>query len=161
MHTVLVLGHIISTDTRRMLQDLPGKDILNEILFLLLLFFQELDGCNYFTHYESSSLCYTLAECVSFSMETCTDCISGDSTCGGCGSGGVCNGTELAITDDKSETACSYRCSVTEDCQWYSFDGMSASCTLTSDCQKVVDCNMCVHGEKSCGNTNEGETPIT
>ena len=128
-----------------------------EAQFILFFKFQDLDGCNYFTHYDSLSQCYSWTECVGFSTDTCTDCISGDISCGDCGSEGVCDGTVLMYTDDKSASACAYKCGITNHCQWYSFDGVTASCTLTSDCSKVVDCDLCVHGEKRCGYPNEGK----
>ena len=60
-------------------------------------------------------------------------------------------------TDDKSASACAYKCGIINYCEWYSFDGVTASCTLTSDCSKVVDYDLCVHGEKRCGYVNEGK----
>ncbi len=39
--------------------------------------------CEYFTFFEVDNSCLMLANCVTFSTDTCTDCYSGDRNCEG------------------------------------------------------------------------------
>ena len=39
------------------------------------------NGCNYFSFYDNTKACFAFDNCVDFSVDTCADCISGDSTC--------------------------------------------------------------------------------
>ena len=40
---------------------------------------QATTGCNYFTQYEDSNLCFAFLDCNTFSTDDCEDCISGKS----------------------------------------------------------------------------------
>ncbi len=41
---------------------------------------QEAEGCNWFTYFSSSLTCIHMVDCQTLD-ETCTDCISGESSC--------------------------------------------------------------------------------
>ncbi len=39
------------------------------------------DGCFFFTHYAEDLTCLSFQDCVTFSNDTCSDCVSGDVDC--------------------------------------------------------------------------------
>ncbi len=45
---------------------------------------QELDGCDFFTHYGNGDYCTGFADCIELSEQSCVECYSGNSTCPGC-----------------------------------------------------------------------------
>ena len=42
---------------------------------------QENESCNFFTHFGGSGTCDFFDNCVEFSTDTCTDCVSGSANC--------------------------------------------------------------------------------
>ena len=116
--------------------------------------FQGIENCNQFTHFNSTGACYAWQTCLTFSENTCSDCISGDATCSPytCSEPGLCTGISLGSLVATSENECLDVCKATAQCQWYSYDSTLQFCQLTETCDAVETCSSdtCTHGQKEC-----------
>ena len=126
-----------------------------------LLLFQSFESCYQFTHYGDSGACFAWDICTSFSTASCSDCISGDSTCASyiCSEPGLCNGVQIDFTNENSEDDCLTTCTLTSGCNWYSFDASNGFCLLSETCRDVEQCSTdtCTYGQRECAGNQESK----
>ena len=116
---------------------------------------QELDSCGWFSFDPSINYCLLFANCTQLDVETCPQCISGQSSCevALCNLQGVCQGNLLEHGTQASLRQCMDQCqsSTVDNCQWFSFNGQDRICLLFETCPVLdEEAQDFVSGQKMC-----------